>query len=57
MTRCALCEQHDRQPSVQLKYMVVMMCKGVTLTGVVDAGSEECLEAWALHVLRHEPKS
>ena len=38
--------------------MLVMMCKnGAALTGVVDAGSEEGLEAWRGLVLQHEPKS
>ena len=37
--------------------MLVMMCKGAAWTGLVDAGSEEGLEASRVLALQHEPTS
>ena len=43
--------------STQPYYMLVMLCKGTTLTRVVNAGAQEGLEAWRPLVLHHEPTS
>ena len=43
--------------SAQLFYILVMTCKGVALTKVINAGPSEGLEAWRLLVQHYEPSS
>ena len=45
----------DHSYSVQLCYMLVMVCKSTALIRVANAGSQEGLEGWRLLVLQYEP--
>ena len=45
----------DHSYSVQLCYMLVMICKSTALIRVANAGSQEGLVGWRLLVLQHEP--
>lgn len=53
----ATLQQDERSCSVQVYYMLMMLCKSAALTTVVNAGSQEDLEAWRLLVETHEPSS
>ena len=47
----------DQACSVQFYFMLLMLCKAIALTPVLNAGSQEGLEAWRILVLQHEPTS
>lgn len=49
--------QNERDCSVDVYYMLMMLCTSTALTQIINAGSQEGLEAWRLLVETHEPSS
>lgn len=53
----ATLEQDGRRCNIHVYYMLMTLCKSMALTQIINAGSQEGLEAWRMLVETHEPSS